>query len=193
MPSFEAKGRGEVMGSTDEDTAATGELDAAEGGAADWDASPDGEPDDPSQGREVPALDESASEGMPSFLKDEIAPVLAAAERAAGQIVDRAREQARAQNAELEQNRQRVESRIAELVAWQESVEPSIRSLQVRVADIQSKIEEVPELIRKALDPVATAISGLDPTLADVAAASRPVLDLDQLPANFGQPMDGEA
>jgi hypothetical protein len=182
------------MGSTDKDTAATTELDASDGGAADWDSSPDGESDDPSEGREVPAMErESASEAMPSFLKDEIAPILAAAERAAAQIVDRAREQARAQNAELEQTRQRVEGRITELVAWQESVEPSIRSLQVRVADIQSKIEEVPELIRKALDPVATAISGLDPTLAEVAAASRPVLDLDPLPADFGHLVEDEA
>jgi chromosome segregation ATPase len=120
-------------------------------------------------------------ETIPSFLKDEVAPILAAAERAAAQIIDRAREQARHDTESLERSRKQVETRITELVAWQEHVEPSIRSLQSKVADIQSKIEEVPELIRKALDPVATAISSLDPTLAEVATAARPVLSMEHL------------
>jgi chromosome segregation ATPase len=130
------------------------------------------------------------SESMPSFLKDEVAPILAAAERAAAQIVERAREQARQETEDLERTRQRVESRVSELVSWQEQVEPSIRSLQSKVADIQAKIEEVPELIRKALDPVATAISSLDPTLAEVSAASRPVLNMESVTA---EPTSDEA
>jgi chromosome segregation ATPase len=129
----------------------------------------------------VSVEDSGPSSAMPSFLKDEIAPILAAAERAATQIVDRAREQARVENENLDRRRQEVEVRIQEMVAWQERVEPSIRSLQSKVADIQTKIDEVPELIRKALDPVATAISSLDPTLAEVASASRPVLELEPL------------
>ena len=128
---------------------------------------------------------------MPTFLRDEVAPILAAAERAATQIVDRAREQAHQDVAELERKRQEVEARVSELVAWQERMEPSIRSLQTKVADIQSKIDEVPELIRKALDPVASAISSLDPTLAEIAAASRPILGSEPMAPSFG--METEA
>jgi chromosome segregation ATPase len=174
------------MDSTAKETAATTELETIEGDAAGSQVFPGVESNDESL--EVPAMEhESATDAMPSFLKDEIAPILAAAERAATQIVDRARELARLEKAELDRTREHVESRITELAAWQESVEPSIRSLQVKVADIQAKIDDVPELIRKALDPVATAISGLDPTLAEVASASRPVLNLEPLPTpQFG-------
>ena len=105
--------------------------------------------------------EDQAGETMPSFLRDEVAPILAAAERAATQIVDRAREQARKEADDLEQKRREVEMRIQQLATWQEHVEPSIVSLQSKVADIQSKIDEVPELIRRALDPVASAISSL--------------------------------
>lgn len=128
---------------------------------------------------------EETPEGMPSFLRDEIAPLLAAAERAAAQIVERAREQARDELAQLERTRLEVEARVAEVVAWQQNVEPSLRSLQAKVSDIQQKIEEVPDLIRKALDPVATAISSLDPTLAEVAASARPLLSLEPLPIDL--------
>jgi predicted nucleic acid-binding Zn-ribbon protein len=141
---------------------------------------------------EVPSMEHNGTpETMPSFLKDEIAPILAAAERAAAQIIDRAREQARHDTESLERSRKEVETRITELVAWQEHVEPSIRSLQSKVADIQSKIEELPELIRKALDPVATAISSLDPTLAEVATAARPVLSMERLDAELPTGAEG--
>lgn len=131
---------------------------------------------------EVSPMDESrSSDSMPSFLRDEVAPILAAAEQAATQIVDRAREQAQQEKEELERMRREVEARVTELTSWQERVEPSIRSLQDKIADIQAKVDEVPELIRKALDPVATAISSLDPTLAEVASASQPVLSMEPL------------
>ena len=119
---------------------------------------------------------------MPSFLRDEIAPLLAAAEQAASQIVERAKDQARQDGADLERKRADVEARVAELVAWQQRVEPAMQSLQVKIADIQSKIEEVPDLIRRALDPVASAISGLDPTLEEISTASKPVLGMEPVP-----------
>jgi chromosome segregation ATPase len=178
------------MDSTGNESASATELENNESDAAHGQVSATGEPS--AESWQAPAVEhESATSAMPSFLKDEIGPILAAAERAAAQIVDRAREQARSERAELERTRARVERRVTEIAAWQESVEPSIRSLQVKVADIQSKIDEVPELIRKALDPVATAISGLDPTLAEVASASRPVLHLEPLPtSDFGLETD---
>lgn len=164
---------------------APAELDASDAGRPDPVESQPEEaaPTQPAEESTMTTDTDTAAEPIPGFLKDEIAPILAAAEKAAAQILDRAREEARTQTAELEATRVRVETRMNELVSWQETVGPSIRSLQVKVADIQSKIDEVPELIRKALDPVATAISNLDPTLAEVAAASRPMLHMDPLNA----------
>jgi hypothetical protein len=135
--------------------------------------------------RSTPSSPEPAAEGggaMPSFLRDEIAPLLAAAEQAASQIVERAKDQARQDSADLERKRADVEARVAELVAWQQRVEPAMQSLQVKISDIQAKIEEVPDLIRRALDPVASAISGLDPTLSEISTASKPVLGMEPVP-----------
>src|SRR5437667_7717008 len=109
-------------------------------------------------------MDQIQTETMPSFLRDEVAPLLAAAEQAAAQIIERAKVEAREQNAEFEQIRRREEARAAEMVAWLDQMEPSLKALQAKVADIHSKIDQVPELVRKALDPVAEAISSLNPT-----------------------------
>jgi len=132
----------------------------------------------------TPAADPAPESGgaMPAFLRDEIAPLLSAAEQAAAQIVERAKDQARQDTEDLDRKRVEVEARVSDLVAWQERVEPAIQSLQAKIADIQRKIEEVPDLIRKALDPVASAISSLDPTLAEISSASKPVLGMEPVP-----------
>jgi len=137
----------------------------------------------PSEPVEVRTMDQTQTESMPSFLRDEVAPLLAAAEQAAAQIIERAKVEAREQSAEFEQIRRREEARAAEMVAWLDQMEPSLKALQAKVDDIHSKIDQVPELVRKALDPVAEAISSLNPTLAEIGGAARPVLDADPTPA----------
>src|SRR6266542_2323684 len=137
----------------------------------------------PSEPVEVRAMDQIQTESMPSFLRDEVAPLLAAAEQAAAQIIERAKVEAREQSAEFEQIRRREEARAAEMVAWLDQMEPSLKALQAKVDHIHSKIDQVPELVRKALDPVAEAISSLNPTLAEIGGAARPVLDADPTPA----------
>ena len=131
---------------------------------------------------EVRTMDHTQTESVPSFLRDEVAPLLAAAEQAAAQIIERAKVEAREQNAEFEQIRRREEARAAEMVAWLDQMEPSLKALQAKVDEIHSKIDQVPELVRKALDPVAEAISSLNPTLAEIGGAPRPALDADPTP-----------
>jgi hypothetical protein len=137
----------------------------------------------PSEPVEVRAMDQIQTESVPSFLRDEVAPLLAAAEQAAAQIIERAKVEAREQNVEFEQIRRREEARAAEMVAWLDHMEPSLKALQAKVADIHSKIDQVPELVRKALDPVAEAISSLSPTLAEISGAARPALEANPTPA----------
>ncbi|HYV01403.1 MAG TPA: hypothetical protein VEM93_03560 [Actinomycetota bacterium] len=137
----------------------------------------------PSEPVEVRTMDQIQTESMPSFLRDEVAPLLAAAEQAAAQIIERAKVEAREQNAEFEQMRRREEARAAEMVAWLDQMEPSLKALQAKVADIHSKIDQVPELVRKALDPVAEAISSLNPTLREISGAARPALEAGPTPA----------
>jgi len=138
----------------------------------------------------TPASDPAPESGsaMPAFLRDEIAPLLSAAEQAAAQIVERAKDQVRQDTEDLDRRRVEVEARVSDLVAWQQRVEPAIQSLQTRIADIQAKIEEVPDLIRKALDPVASAISSLDPTLSEITSVSKPVLGME--PVATGTPSE---
>lgn len=123
----------------------------------------------------------SRTPDTPSFLTDELRPILLAAEQAAAQIVERARQDSERARAELDRLRRRVEAQVADLNAWRDRSEPTLRSLQQKVADIQSKIQDVPELIRQALDPVAGAISSLDPTLAELTSVSTPLLYMDRV------------
>jgi ABC-type transporter Mla subunit MlaD len=123
----------------------------------------------------------SRTPDAPSFLTDELRPILVAAEQAAAQIVERAKRDSDRDRAELDKLRRRVEAQIADLNSWRDRSEPTLRSLQQKVADIQSKIQEVPELIRQALDPVAGAISSLDPTLAELTTVSTPLLYMERI------------
>src|SRR6266496_1714401 len=102
----------------------------------------------PSEPVEVRTMDQTQTESLPSFLRDEVAPLLAAAEQAAAQIIERAKVEAREQSAEFEQIRRREEARAAEMVAWLDQMEPS-----------------------------------LNPPLAEIGGAARPVLDADPTPA----------
>jgi hypothetical protein len=128
-----------------------------------------------------PAAPQSRTPDAPSFLSDELRPILVAAEQAAAQMVERARRESERDRAELDKLRRRVEAQIADLNSWREKSEPTLRSLQQKVSDIQSKIQDVPELIRQALDPVAGAISSLDPTLAELATVSTPLLYMERI------------
>src|SRR6266496_848189 len=50
--------------------------------------------------------------------------------------------------------------------------DPAVRSARGKVDEVRARIEEVPDLIREALTPLADAIGGLDEDLAGVAGAS---------------------
>jgi chromosome segregation ATPase len=141
---------------------------------------------------EAPSAPQPRAPDTPSFLTDELRPILLAAEQAAAQIVERAKQDAERERAELDRVRRRVEAQVADLNAWRAKSEPTLRSLQQKVSDIQSKIQEVPELIRQALDPVAGAISSLDPTLGELATVSTPLLYMERVGVEERMGLDGE-
>lgn len=120
----------------------------------------------------------SASE-LPPYLNDELAPILASAQQAAAQIVERARAEARAEQAHLIQTRDQLEARIAELTAWRKNIEPLVQTFHGKIAEMQTRMNELPNLIRSGLDPLASTVASMDPTLAAMTAASEELLSLE--------------
>ena len=129
--------------------------------------------------------DAEAEAEAPDFLQQELAPILASARRAAAEIVDRAKAWVRTETVELEQMRQLLEQRAAELAAWQQEVEPAVREVLAKMGSVRSQIDEVPELIRVSLRTLATTISSLDPTLSELTQRSSRMLGLEPLPERY--------
>jgi hypothetical protein len=121
----------------------------------------------------------TAAPDLPPYLDDELAPILASAQRAAAQIVERARAEARAEQAHLIQSRDELEARIAELAAWRKNIEPLVQTFHGKIAEMQSRMSELPNLIRSGLDPLASTVASMDPTLAAMTAASEDLLSLE--------------
>ena len=155
-------------------------------------ASQNGSP--PEVSRSAPVSDE-----LPPFLREELFPILSSAQQAAAQLIDRARDQVRAEaedlnrvkaqlqtvKAELDERRRQVDDRLAQMIAWHNEVAPIIRSFQAKMGEINARIEEVPELIRTGLTPLASTVSALNPTIAEMTAASTKLLDLEPVLAQF--------
>ena len=140
------------------------------------------------------ALDE-----LPPFLREELVPILSSAKLAAAQLIERAREQVRAEaedlnrvkdqlqtvRAELDERRRQVDERLAQMIAWHNEVAPIVRSFQSKMGEINARIDEVPELIRSGLTPLASTVSALNPTITEMTAASTKLLDLEPVLAQF--------
>jgi DNA repair exonuclease SbcCD ATPase subunit len=133
-----------------------------------------------------PSTAKTVDDMMPGFLNDELRPILQAAEQAAAKIVERAEDESRQRSADLDALQARVTQQVTQLENWRQQVDPVIRSLQAKVNDIHQQIEKVPELIRQALDPVAAALSSLDPALSELVAVSGPVLRMQQIESDHG-------
>ena len=136
----------------------------------------------PSNGKDLAGPSVGLDGDLPPFLYEELAPILASAQQAAAQIVDRAKAKARAETVEMERARVRLEARMEELAAWHEQLEPMIVWFQEKMEEIRARIDEVPEMIRNGLDPLASAVSTVDPALSEMTAASRRLLTLEPLP-----------
>jgi hypothetical protein len=110
------------------------------------------------------------------FLSDEIAGILSAAEESAARIVERARESVEQQVAEADRLWREVQAEVARFAAWREQIEPVVLTVQAKVNDVRSQVEDVPERIRQALAPMADAISSIDADLAELASVGNPPL-----------------
>jgi hypothetical protein len=49
------------------------------------------------------------------------------------------------------------------------------------MTDVRTQIQQVPDRIREALDPIARAIAALDPVINDVNSASGQPLEMDRV------------
>jgi hypothetical protein len=129
-----------------------------------------------SQGEGGPEERDGPGQLTSRFLTEELASVLAAAEEAAGRIVERARASSEQQIAEADRMWREAQSQMARLASWRDRVEPVTRTAQSKIGEVRAKIEDVPDMIRKALSPLADSIAGLDGDLAEVAMAANPPL-----------------
>ena len=129
----------------------------------------------------APVPSEPSPKESPRFVSEELAPILQAAEAAARQMVDRARTASEARTAEADRRWNEVQEQVAALSEWRDRVEPGLRELQAAMTDVRTQIQQVPDRIREALDPIARAIAALDPVINDVNSASGQPLEMDRV------------
>jgi hypothetical protein len=175
-------------GSQEPDRAASVEAPPSETASSEAPAAPEGESD--SATLERPAARDSASSNgvraaghrqIPNFLGDELGPILASAQEAAAQIVERARAQAGQEFADAQRERRLLDERMAELMSWHDQMKPMVGWFQGKMEEIQARIDELPDLIRTGLDPLATAVSSMDPAFSKMNAAANRLLALSSL------------
>jgi len=126
--------------------------------------------------RELEEAGPAAGLSAARFLNEELATILTAAEDSAGRVIERAREAADRQVAEADRLWRESQEQMSRFAAWRDRIDPAVRSARGRLDEVRTRIEEVPDLIREALTPLADAIAGLDEDLAAVAGASTPPL-----------------
>jgi hypothetical protein len=112
----------------------------------------------------------------PAFLAEELSTLLASAEESARRIIQRARNSTESQIVEADRMWKEVQAQMARFAAWREQFEPAAAEAGARLDDVRQRIEEVPDLIRNALLPLADSVSSLDRDLRAVVAAAAPPL-----------------
>jgi hypothetical protein len=112
----------------------------------------------------------------PAFLAEELSTLLASAEESARRIIQRARNSTESQIVEADRMWKEVQAQMARFAAWREQFEPAAAEAGARLEDVRQRIEEVPDLIRNALLPLADSVSSLDRDLRSVIAAATPPL-----------------
>jgi hypothetical protein len=112
----------------------------------------------------------------PAFLAEELSTLLASAEESARRIIQRARNSTESQIVEADRMWNEVQAQMARFAAWREQFEPAAAEAGARLDDVRQRIEEVPDLIRNALLPLADSVSSLDRDLRTVIAAATPPL-----------------
>jgi hypothetical protein len=117
-----------------------------------------------------------SSQGGAQFLTEELGNILSAAEDAATKIIERARASTDQQIQEASRLWREVQAEVSRFTAWRERVDPAIGATHSHLEDVKTQVQEVPELIRHALAPLAEAISAFDADLAELGAAANPPL-----------------
>jgi predicted nucleic acid-binding Zn-ribbon protein len=133
-------------------------------------------PDRKAEAAAPPPAASRPAEAASRFVTEELAGILTAAEESASRIIERARESSERQIERSTRLWNEVQTEVSRFAAWREEVEPVIRTVQAKVENVRTFIEEVPERIREALAPMAESISSIDSDLADLSAACNPPL-----------------
>jgi chromosome segregation ATPase len=125
---------------------------------------------------ETPGRGTAPPAAAPNFLQEELASILASAQEAAAQMVERARSTSETQLAHANQVWEEVQNAVGQFGGWREQVDPIIRTAEVKVEEVQDRIEEVSERIRQALIPFGESITAMRTELARLTRLPSPPL-----------------
>jgi predicted nucleic acid-binding Zn-ribbon protein len=116
----------------------------------------------------------TSDQGTARFLTEELSTILAAAEESATRIIERARTSTQHQIDEAGRMWSEVQGEVTRFAGWRERLDPAIKSAQTRLVEVRTQAEETPDRIRRALSPLAEAISSLSSDLTGLESATQP-------------------
>lgn len=138
-----------------------------------------------------PASLESPSSITATFVQEELGSILAAAERAARTIVERAESEAVEEVAAARHVWDGLQRQISRYAAWRSSAEPAIEAAQQRVSETQRRSLDLAEQVRESLRLLTESLGSMDSDLRQVTGLpSAPELEA---PSVFERAMAGGA
>jgi cell division septum initiation protein DivIVA len=134
---------------------------------------------EPGEPKREPGEPQPAPQSGARYLADEMARILSAAEESAVRIIERARAGTEEQVRDAQRLLGDVREEVARYVAWREGVDPALRAAGEKVGRVRSEIAEMPERIRRALDPLADSMTAMESDLAVLGGMADAPLILD--------------
>ena len=132
--------------------------------------------------RSDPLTQVVAGDLIVKFLIAEVAPVLKAAEESAAMMLEDASAESRTRLNEVERARTDVRKQVDWLISWRERIDPLIRGVQERIGETRRRIEEIPDRIREALQPVTDSMTTANAEIGAFVRAAGPP-PLGEMPA----------
>lgn len=152
----------------------------------------------------VGAGDGETTEGLTQRLVNEqMTRILASAQQSAAAIVERAREVTTKRLEELDRMRLETNAEIGRYAAWRARIEPDLSGTKQRLETVAEHIASIPQQVRAALAPLASAVTALDheltrarnvlhPPQVSLPVPRRDVVDLQPV-TDTAEPVDDEA
>jgi chromosome segregation ATPase len=127
-------------------------------------------------------IEAAREEAATMLLTEELSTILSTAQSSARQLLERSRVDSERQladaerrsreiGAEADRRRGELEAEVERFNAWREEVDPMLRSVRARVADVRGRVETTATAMRDSLASIAETLPGIDAGLALLASA----------------------